>query len=380
MTRPRGRPPMPRAMSRAIEPVGMTFMATSGLSPSRMTEPLPNCLSIWARAMSSALSRSSVAMVHTFGSRGSGSEPTLGRGTDSFGAGGGPVESRPACGRNCRTNTCSIARATRHLVPPRLSAPWEEPRTPRRWPARPCAPTARPRSRRPHFAHRARRRHGPGPRSGRAWARTDGRDGTRTPAGARLDANPVTGRCAPTGLDDLFQGVSCADDVPAGTSSSRELGRVSAERLPAGFGVACWGGGRGCPSSALRTQRRTSEVLVDADLDTLATALYVRADDLLKDCPERAPERPAVGFAPKITDAELITLAVMQALCGRPSEVRWLRYAHAGLRHLFPYLPKQPGYNKRLRALTDTICCLISMLARDTSLFTDDHRIVDSTR
>src|SRR3954468_20602857 len=137
--------------------------------------------------------------------------------------------------------------------------------------------------------------------------------------------------------------------------------------------------GEGGPSSALRTQRRTSEVLVDADLDTLATALYVRADDLLKDCPERAPERPAVGFAPKITDAELITLAVMQALCGRPSEVRWLRYAHAGLRHLFPYLPKQPGYNKRLRALTDTIGWLISMLARDTSLFTDDVWIVDST-
>src|SRR3954453_21324781 len=113
MTRPRGRPPMPRAMSRAIEPVGMTFMATSGLSPSRMTEPLPNCLSIWARAMSSALSRSSVAMVHTFGSRGSGSEPTLGRGTDSFGAGGGPGEGGPACGRNCRANRCSIARATR---------------------------------------------------------------------------------------------------------------------------------------------------------------------------------------------------------------------------------------------------------------------------
>jgi hypothetical protein len=28
-----------------------------------MTEPLPNCLSIWERAMSRALSRSSVAMV-----------------------------------------------------------------------------------------------------------------------------------------------------------------------------------------------------------------------------------------------------------------------------------------------------------------------------
>ncbi len=42
---------------------------------------------------------------------------------------------------------------------------------------------------------------------------------------------------------------------------------------------------------------------MDADLDTLATALYVRADDLLKDFPERAPVRPEVGFEPKITDA-----------------------------------------------------------------------------
>jgi hypothetical protein len=40
------------------------------------------------------------------------------------------------------------------------------------------------------------------------------------------------------------------------------------------------------------------EALVDADLDTLATALYVRTDDLLKATPERAPWRPRVGFKP----------------------------------------------------------------------------------
>lgn len=118
---------------------------------------------------------------------------------------------------------------------------------------------------------------------------------------------------------------------------------------------------------------------MDADLDTLATALYVRVDDLLKDFPQRAPARPRVGIAPKITDAELITLAVMQALAGRPSEARWLRYASAHLRHLFPYLPGQPGYNKRLRHLADTIAWLITALARDTSLFTDDVWVVDST-
>jgi Transposase DDE domain len=118
---------------------------------------------------------------------------------------------------------------------------------------------------------------------------------------------------------------------------------------------------------------------VDADLDTLATALYVRADDLLKASPEQMPKRPRVGIEPKISDAELITLAVMQALAGRHSEARWLRHAHAELRHLFPYLPQQPGYNKRLRALTETIRWLIGVLARDTSLWTDDVWVIDST-
>ena len=118
---------------------------------------------------------------------------------------------------------------------------------------------------------------------------------------------------------------------------------------------------------------------MDADLDTLATALYVRADDLLKASPQHAPWRPAIGFEPQITDAEMITLAVMQALLQIRSETRWLRYAHAHLRPLFPYLPQQSGYNKRLRALAATLEWMITALACDTSLWTDDVWVVDST-
>jgi hypothetical protein len=53
---------------------------------------------------------------------------------------------------------------------------------------------------------------------------------------------------------------------------------------------------------------------VDADLDTLATALYVTIDDLLKAAPYLAPWRPAVGIAPKLGDAELVTLALLVPL------------------------------------------------------------------
>jgi hypothetical protein len=75
---------------------------------------------------------------------------------------------------------------------------------------------------------------------------------------------------------------------------------------------------------------------VTTDLDTLATALYVRTDDLLKESPQLAPYRPAVGRSPQLSDAELVTLAVIQALLGFTSEARWVRHARAHLRHLFP--------------------------------------------
>ena len=118
---------------------------------------------------------------------------------------------------------------------------------------------------------------------------------------------------------------------------------------------------------------------VTNNLDTLATALYVRTDDLLKAAPHLGPWRPAVGIAPKLSDAELVTLAVMQALLGFTSEARWLRHTRAHLRHLFPYLPQQPGYNKRLRAAASLIRRIVRVLASDTALWSDDVWIVDST-
>ena len=90
---------------------------------------------------------------------------------------------------------------------------------------------------------------------------------------------------------------------------------------------------------------------MDTDLDTLATALYVTTDDLLKAHPEQLPQRPMVGIEPLISDAELIVLAVMQAHLGYRSETRWLRRAHKDFHQMFPYLPGQSGYNKRLKKL-----------------------------
>lgn len=115
------------------------------------------------------------------------------------------------------------------------------------------------------------------------------------------------------------------------------------------------------------------------DLDTLATALYVKIDDEMKASPQLNRYRPTVGIDPKITDAELITVAVLQVLLGHHHETRWLRRARKDIGHLFPYLPKQPGYNKRLRALTTQLTHLIALLAADTDLWHHPIRLADST-
>lgn len=118
---------------------------------------------------------------------------------------------------------------------------------------------------------------------------------------------------------------------------------------------------------------------MDTDLDTLATALYVRVDDALKDHPELAPARPAVGIAPRLSDAELVTLAVLQALLGFTSETHWLRHVDAHLRSMFPYVPGQAGYNKRLRAASGLLRALIRVLATECSSWADDLWLMDST-
>lgn len=134
------------------------------------------------------------------------------------------------------------------------------------------------------------------------------------------------------------------------------------------------------PRVRLRTWREGAHgQCVKTNLDTLATALYARIDDELKASPWLAPWRPKVGIRPRLSDAELLTLAVMSALLGYTSERRWLRRVDRDFRGLFPYVPGQSGYGKRLRAASSLLTSMIRILALDTSLWSDDVWLVDST-
>ena len=86
-----------------------------------------------------------------------------------------------------------------------------------------------------------------------------------------------------------------------------------------------------------------------------------------------------VGFAPKLSDAELVTLAVISALLGYDNESQFVRFAHAHLRPWFPYLANRDGYNKRLRRSGDMIACVMGCLARECESWHHDVWLVDST-
>lgn len=101
-------------------------------------------------------------------------------------------------------------------------------------------------------------------------------------------------------------------------------------------------------------------------------ALYVKIDDTLKGRPQLAPVRPATGIAPTLSDAELVTLAMMSALPGYTSERRWLRRVQTDFGDMFLYVPGQSGYNKRLRAACGLMGWMIRLLAEDTSAWHDD--------
>lgn len=103
-------------------------------------------------------------------------------------------------------------------------------------------------------------------------------------------------------------------------------------------------------------------------------ALYVLIDDHVIPEHRRGPGRPK-----RLTDAELVCLAVAQVLLGARSEHHWVRMCYCRLGHLFPYLPKQPGYHKRVKAAAPLICQTTLVLATLCPSWIDGLRLFDAT-
>ncbi|MGZ6576577.1 MAG: IS982 family transposase [Solirubrobacteraceae bacterium] len=108
-----------------------------------------------------------------------------------------------------------------------------------------------------------------------------------------------------------------------------------------------------------------------ADLDLLLIAVFCTADDLLPEKGENARR--------SVTDAEVVTLAVAQTMMGIESDAEFLAVATKRLSHLFPRLPKQPGYWKRRHRLCESIEWLTGVFAQDCPGHSDQVVLLDST-
>jgi hypothetical protein len=111
---------------------------------------------------------------------------------------------------------------------------------------------------------------------------------------------------------------------------------------------------------------------VHACLDDLVIALYVTIDELLE--PRRGPGRP-----PRLSDAELVCLAVAQVLLGYRSERHWLRAVNTRLGHLFPYVCGQAAHNRRLRRAAPLVAAISQALALACPSWCDQWRLLDAT-
>lgn len=108
-----------------------------------------------------------------------------------------------------------------------------------------------------------------------------------------------------------------------------------------------------------------------ADLDLLLTAVFCTADDLLPEGKKNARRR--------LTDAEVVTLCVAQAIMGIGSDARFSRIAQKRLAHLFPELTKRSAFHKRRDRLAETIEALTATFASQSPGWHDDLLLVDST-
>src|SRR5438445_12153189 len=92
---------------------------------------------------------------------------------------------------------------------------------------------------------------------------------------------------------------------------------------------------------------------------------------------QHAFERP--GPAPRLTDSEVVTIAIYQELIGEPREDHFFRLHQASLLTFFPGLNERSRYNRRKRDLWSVILAVrISLQIVLDALQLEETAVVDS--
>lgn len=101
----------------------------------------------------------------------------------------------------------------------------------------------------------------------------------------------------------------------------------------------------------------------DLDEDTFLVTLYCLIDDLHREVAPRKPTRP--GPPPTVSDAEVLTLALLAQWFPDLGERAFLRLAARRWAGYFPHLLSQSQFNRRVRDLWGVLSWLGPRLARE---------------
>ena len=90
---------------------------------------------------------------------------------------------------------------------------------------------------------------------------------------------------------------------------------------------------------------------VNLDKATVLTTIFTIVDDTMKASPaiQAALRRP--GQKPKLSDSEVVTIALYQELIGEPREDHFFRLHRWSLLLFFPGMNERSRYNRRKRDL-----------------------------
>ena len=113
------------------------------------------------------------------------------------------------------------------------------------------------------------------------------------------------------------------------------------------------------------------------DLETFLISLYVMVDEWWSQAHPRPPGKP--GRPAQLTDAEVLTLAVLSQWPRWRSERDFWRFAQAHLRGYFPTLCSQGQFNRRVRVLEPELRALHRAFAEELSEPSAVYRVLDTT-